>query len=162
MLTTCQACQHFQRLRGDKLVWIAALSRTQETRALACPIGTDISTLEIPQLIDIAIKTHRIATNWASDSPRLAGPTKSLRYTPTSLHSAPVSTLSVIPGTSLVLIYVQRDDGEWQEVKLCDTSTSRTSVSYAVLPGRFVGHAYHDAPGQRTVAAVTQGGYVKQ
>ncbi|KAJ7627117.1 hypothetical protein FB45DRAFT_58138 [Roridomyces roridus] len=69
LAATCTTCA--QILLSPSL-WIQSLKwmKNLHRRPLPCPVGTDITTLPLEKLRDIAIHAYKLRKNWASESPR--------------------------------------------------------------------------------------------
>ncbi|KAJ7145537.1 hypothetical protein C8R44DRAFT_755493 [Mycena epipterygia] len=69
LVVTCSTCRTLLRSR---YFWIMALNRMEHfhRRPLPCPPGTDIMSLPLATLHELAVHACKLKTNWASASPR--------------------------------------------------------------------------------------------
>ncbi|KAJ7627101.1 hypothetical protein FB45DRAFT_1059925 [Roridomyces roridus] len=63
-------CTTFAEMRHSPSFWIESLKRmeTFHRRPLPCPIGTDLTTLPLDKLRDIAIHAYKLRKDWAAES----------------------------------------------------------------------------------------------
>ena len=83
---------------------MSVLGQTQIYRNLLCPLGTDVSELDIDDLQQIAVCTYRLEINWSQNRPRISGEIGSVPCRPIPLDGQYYAILAAIPATSHVLI----------------------------------------------------------
>ncbi|KAJ7627114.1 hypothetical protein FB45DRAFT_1082255 [Roridomyces roridus] len=99
-------CTTFARMLHSPSFWIVALKQIENfhRRPLPCPIGTDITTLPLKKLRDMAIHAYKLRKNWASKSPRPVSIGKfEMGFHDIDFHTANVWDPSIfcIPGTRM-------------------------------------------------------------
>jgi len=151
-LVLYQTCSSHRRLRDSKYLWITVLEQTQKHRTLACPLGTDVSKLDIEDLQRIAILTYRLEKNWSQDKPRISRAIKVVPCLPelTEPQEEKFGILAAIPGTPFVVLLDGRE--EPTDIILCDTDGSVPASSIHL--GTIHTWAYFDEPGRHLIAIV--------
>ncbi|KAF9465807.1 hypothetical protein BDZ94DRAFT_307279 [Collybia nuda] len=153
ILSFLLVCPSFRKLSASRYLWIDVLERTQKHRRLACPVGLDITTLEIDQLQRVAHLTHRVRTNWSKQSPRIFGATKSVPYVRPS-EAEPAAILVAIQGTPLVVLYTQENT---ERLICCDMASTSPNPRASMHVGTISRRAHYDEFGRHIIALVTRG-----
>ncbi|GLB41476.1 hypothetical protein LshimejAT787_1000760 [Lyophyllum shimeji] len=139
-LSFLSVCSTFRGLRDDRILWITVLQRTQLTRPLACPVGTNLAHLDLHALQHIAYRTHRLEKNWHCDRPRI-GLVKTLTF------ENRVRAVKTIPGTSLIVIMERLGGGRRNLNIIChDIETGKSAQVLVPLirrVARFDGYGRH-------------------
>ncbi|KAJ7289315.1 hypothetical protein C8J57DRAFT_1277328, partial [Mycena rebaudengoi] len=140
-------CKNYQSLSSSKAFWLVALNRMTDVhrRPLPCPSATDLSTIALDKLREMAIRAYTLMRNWSAENP-----------TPVSARTFQMppdhTELRLIPGTHLMVVV-------WENVFFCwdvIAGTSLGSITFPTsryiiisstpfeLPGQcFLGVAYH-------------------
>ncbi|GLB41507.1 hypothetical protein LshimejAT787_1001070 [Lyophyllum shimeji] len=140
-LSFLSVCSAFRDLRDNRILWITVLQRTQLTRPLACPVGTNLAHLDLHALQHIAYRTYRLEKNWNCDRPPIAGLVKTLTF------ENRVSAVKTIPGTSLIVIIKRLGGGQRNLNIIChDIETGKSAQILVCLIhriARFDGYGRH-------------------
>ncbi|KAJ7289324.1 hypothetical protein C8J57DRAFT_1459359 [Mycena rebaudengoi] len=94
-------CKDYQLLSFSKAFWFRALKRIADVhrRPLPCPGATDLSTMALDKLREMAIRAYTLIQNWSAENP-----------TPVSVRTVQFQMsynarkLHLIPGTHLILV----------------------------------------------------------
>jgi hypothetical protein len=78
-------------------MWIDVLERTRALRPLSCPVGEDLSQLDLAHLRRIAHHSIRLEHNWSREYSRIMGSMRVLHFEDEQ------DSITVIPGTEIVL-----------------------------------------------------------
>jgi len=148
-LALYQTCSSHRKLRDSKYLWISVLEQTQKRRSLACPVGTDVSKLDIEDLQRIAICTYPLERNWSQDKPRISRAVKVVPWLPgLTGPQAKFELLAAIPGTTFVVLF----SSKLTDIIICDTDGSvPTSTIYV---GWKHEHCHFDEQAGRQLIAV--------
>jgi len=151
-----QTCSSYRKLRDSKYLWVSVLEQTQKHRNLVCPVGTDMSKLDIEDLQRIASRTYRLEKNWSRDRPRISEAIKVVPCLPglgirPGPHEANFEILATIPETSLVVLDGE-SRGQMDHIILCDTDGFVPTSSIHV--GTIHRHAHFDEPDRHLIAVV--------
>ncbi|KAJ7289317.1 hypothetical protein C8J57DRAFT_1459355 [Mycena rebaudengoi] len=132
-------CKNYQSLSSSKAFWLGALKRITDVhrRPLPCPSATDLSTIALDKLREMAIHAYTLMKNWLAENPTPV----SARIVQTNFE---IGQLHVIPGTHLMVILSGRDIVCWDVI----TETSLGSVMFP-SPGYItIGSNPFELPGQ--------------
>ncbi|KAJ7627118.1 hypothetical protein FB45DRAFT_58148 [Roridomyces roridus] len=118
--------------------WIESLKRMEKfhMRPLPCPISTDITTLPLDKLRDIAIHAYKLRKNWASDLPR---PVRVGQFDMDFEGIGQFTGILCIPGTAMIVTsgptyFVCWDSASGEQIGACafgDSSIAWSSWSYS-------------------------------
>jgi hypothetical protein len=113
----------------------------QKLMPLACPIGTDITQLDIDTLQRIARHTSRLEQTWRPNKSGSISALRTIAYVPWSNVRKPGYTYlcGAIPGTSLVVLYYPAV----QELACCDVDgVVPPVIAHLSPPHSFRAHCY--------------------
>ncbi|KAJ7289331.1 hypothetical protein C8J57DRAFT_430006 [Mycena rebaudengoi] len=105
-------CKNYRSLSSSKAFWLGALKRITEVhrRPLPCPNATDLSTIALDKLREMAIRAYRLMQNWSAENPTPVS-TRTFQI-PSSDHRElrDDGGLRLIPGTHLMINVAMRCD----------------------------------------------------
>lgn len=110
VLSFLSVCPSLHKLVDMPALWMGVLEGTESHRPLACPLGTDLSRLELHELRHVARHTNRVEQNWNNDHPRVLHTTE--LDLPDEWEVNDISILAVIPAASMIIIHTWGLGGE--------------------------------------------------
>ncbi|KAF8073385.1 hypothetical protein FPV67DRAFT_1477594 [Lyophyllum atratum] len=152
VLSFLSVCPSLRRLTHSRYLWITVLEKTQAHRTLACPVGTDLSKIDIEDLCRIARRTHQVekSLGQARITPRAVELISYMTFCPPDIE---VRILAVIPATPLVILCSELDSYE-QHIILCDIEGNTHLSSVSV--GKIICHAHYDEAGRHLIAVADE------
>ncbi|KAJ7610165.1 hypothetical protein FB45DRAFT_942861 [Roridomyces roridus] len=164
LAATCTACAV---ILHSASFWIESLHRLENIhqRPIPCPPGTDITSLSLDALRNMAVHAYKLRKNWESDSPLLAK-TRSFKIA----DEGYVSDVFAIEGTHIVVTVLRHGLACWSTISgeclgRCDldsgkdqnwplTPTSRSSVAQ-FAGGCSLGFVCYDHGGKQPTLGVS-------